>query len=406
VGEGPVSARHAAGGLALAVLARLLLAAPASADAVRDNEWALGAMQVPEAWGTSTGQGVTVAVLDTGVDVNHTDLSGQVTTGPDLVGGSARPGDPFWGLHGTAMASSIAGHGHGAGGRDGVMGVAPAARILSVRVVWDDNDPIRRLPPSQRTEAGARSGNPVGDGIRYAVDHGAQVINMSLGEAGESSTRMAETDAAVRYAIAHGVVLVASAGNGAETDNQTEYPAAYPGVIAVAAIDRSGRRASFSTHEWTTSVAAPGVGVVAAHVGGGYLVGDGTSPAAALVSGAAALIRAKYPKLTPAQVRTVLERSASRPSGAYSEELGWGVVQAAAALGLAATLTPEPLAPEPVTTTRSTLGEGGAPAVGLRAFDARRLATALALLPLGGAFLGAAALLAVRRRRSAAGPAQ
>lgn len=394
-----MSGRHAAAGLTLALLACLPLARPASADAVRDNEWALAAMHVQDAWGITTGQGVTVAVLDTGVDPNHTDLSGQVTTGPDLVGGNARPGDPFWGYHGTAMASSIAGHGHGSGGRDGVIGVAPGARILSVRVVWDDNDPIRRLSPSQRTEAGARAGNPVADGIRYAVDHGAQVINMSLGEAGESSTRMAETDSAVRYAIAHGVVLVASAGNGAETDNQTEYPAAYPGVIAVAATDRAGKRASFSTHEWTTAVAAPGVAVVAAHVGGGYLVGDGTSPAAALVSGVAALVRARYPKLTPAQVRTVLERSASRPSGAYGEDLGWGVVQAAAALQLAATMTPEPVAPEPATTTRRTLGQGGAPPVGLRAFDGRRLAIAVALLPLGGAFLAGAALLAVRRRR-------
>jgi subtilisin family serine protease len=118
------------------------------------------------------------------------------------------------------------------------------------------------------------------------------------------------------------------------------------------------------------------------------------------VSGVAALVRAKYPKLTPAQVRTALERSASRPSGAYGEDLGWGVVQAAGALRLAATMTAEPVAPGPVTTTRRTLGRGGAPAVGLRAFDGRRLVTALALLPLGGAFLSGAALLAVRRRRS------
>jgi type VII secretion-associated serine protease mycosin len=399
VGALPVSPRPFLAALG-AIFACALTTVPAAADAVRDNEWALSALQVPDAWTTTTGQGVTVAVLDSGVDPNHADLSGQVTTGPDLVGGGARPGDPFWGYHGTAMASAVAGHGHGAGGRDGVMGVAPAARILSVRVVWDDNDPIRRMSPSQRTEAGARSGNAIADGIRYAVDHGAQVINMSLGEASESSTRMAETDAAVRYAIAHGVVLVASAGNGAETSNETEFPAAYPGVIAVAAIDRAGHRASFSTHGWTTSVAAPGVGVVAAHAGGGYLVGDGTSPAAALVSGVAALIRSRFPELSPAQVRSVLGRTASRPSGAYGEDLGWGVVQAAAALRMAGTLSPEPLVPQPAAPHPRTFGDGRAAPVGLRAIDVRRQLLVLAPLPLGGGCLVAAVLLAVLPRRS------
>lgn len=395
---------RAAACVLLALLALALGPAPAGADAVRNNEWALAALQIPDAWATTTGKGVTVAVLDTGVDTGHVDLTGQVTTGPDLVGGDARPGDPFWGVHGTAMASAVAAHGHGAGGRDGVIGVAPAAKILSVRVVWDDNDPIRRLSPAARTDAGARAGNSVADGIRYAVDHGAGVINMSLGEATESSSRMAETDAAVRYAIAHGVVLVASAGNGAETSNQTEFPAAYPGVIAVAAIDRSGHRASFSTHDWATSVAAPGVGVVAAQAGGGYLVGDGTSPAAALVSGVAALIRSRYPGLTPAQVRTVLERTASRPSGAYTEELGWGVVQAGAALKMAATLTPEPPVPAPARAPSRTFGDGRVPAVGLRALDGRGLALALAPLPAGAGLLIVAILLAMLRRRRPSGP--
>ena len=402
-GAAPCPAQPAMGRALLAaagaLLAAMLNAGPAGADAVRDNEWALTALAVPDAWATTTGQGVTVAVLDSGVDAGHADLTGQVTTGPDLVGGDARPGDPFWGYHGTAMASAIAGHGHGGGGRDGVIGVAPGARVLSVRVVWDDDDPIRRMSPSQRSAAGARPGNPVADGIRYAVDHGAQVINMSLGEAGESSTRMAETDAAVRYAIAHGVVLVASAGNGAETSNETEFPAAYPGVIAVAAVDRSGHRASFSTHEWTTSVAAPGVGVVAARAGGGYLVGDGTSPAAALVSGVAALIRARFPGLSPAQVRTVLERTAARPSGAYTEDVGWGMVQAGAALRMAGTLSPEPPVPRPAAARSRTLGDGRPAPVGLRAVDVRQQLLVLALLPLGGGCLVAAVLLAVPPRR-------
>ncbi|HEY4028060.1 MAG TPA: S8 family serine peptidase [Candidatus Dormibacteraeota bacterium] len=382
-----------------ALLACAVAGGQAAADGVRDNEWALGALQVPQAWSITKGQGVTVAVLDTGVDPNHTDLAGQVTSGPDLVGGPARLGDPYWGFHGTAMASDIAGHGHGPGGGDGVIGVAPAAKILSVRVIWDRDDPIRRLSESQRAAAGAQSGDPIARGIRYAVDHGAQVVNMSLGETATAATRSAETDSAVQYAIAHGVVLVASEGNSAETTNLTEFPAAYPGVIAVAASDRVGHRASFSTHEWTTSVAAPGVGVVGAHVGSGYIVGDGTSPAAALVSGVAALLMARYPRLTPAQVRLVLERTATG-AGSYNEDLGWGVVQAAAALRMAGSIAPEPATPQPVGARSRTFAGDPPPVVGLAALDVRMAVTALALLLAGSTALLAAVLLAALRGRA------
>jgi type VII secretion-associated serine protease mycosin len=385
-----------------AVAGALLLAAPgpASADTVRDNEWPLAALQVPQAWAMTHGEGVTIAVLDSGVDAGHTDLSGQVTTGPDLVGGDARPGDPYWGQHGTAMASTIAGHGHGPGGAAGVIGVAPAARLLSVRVTWDNNDPIRSLSPIQRSAAGARSGNPVGDGIRYAVDHGAQVVNMSFGEAASTATDGSDTDGAVQYAIAHGVVLVAATGNGAQSDNSAELPAALPGVIAVAASDRFGHRATFSTHQWTTSVAAPGVEVIEAQAGGGYVIGDGTSPAAALVSGVVALIRSRFPRLTPAQVRDVLQRTASRPAG-YTEDLGWGVVQAAAALRMAATLTPDAAVPSPAPGRSRLLGDGGVPRVGMRALDVRAVEVPLALLPASGLLLLGAVLLVTVGRRPA-----
>jgi len=150
----------------------------------------------------------------------------------------------------------------------------------------------------------------------------------------------------------------------------------------------------------TTSVAAPGAEVIEAQAGGGYLVGDGTSPAAALVSGVVALIRSRFPKLTPAQVRDVLERTASRASGGYTEDLGWGVVQAAAALRMAATVTPQAPVPQ-AAPGRSRLlggGGGGVPRVGLGAVDVRTLAIALALLLGAGVLLLGAVLLVTIRR--------
>jgi type VII secretion-associated serine protease mycosin len=365
----------------------------AHADTVRDNEWALSALQAREAWTITRGEGVTVAVLDTGVDPNHPDLSGSVITGPDLIGGGRQLGDPYWGQHGTAMASAIAGHGHGPGNSDGVIGIAPAAKILSIRVTLENDDPARGSGGRGTTISG-----PLEQGIRYAADHGAQVISMSLGETFAASNRNSMEDEAVQYAIAHGVVVVASAGNNAQTSNLTSFPAAYPGVIAVGATDQGGHRAVFSTREWDTSVAAPGVNVMGARPGGSYRAGDGTSPAAAFVAGVCALIRARYPKLSPAQVREVLEHSAAgQPSGTYTAELGWGEVQPAAALKLAASLQPQPADPRAAAYRARYFGDGRVPAVGVGA--APRPLYLGFLIPAGGAILVCAVLLATLRRR-------
>jgi subtilisin family serine protease len=205
-------------------------------------------------------------------------------------------------------------------------------------------------------------------------------------------------DEAVQYAIAHGVVVVASAGNNAQTSNLTSFPAAYPGVIAVGATDQAGHRAAFSTREWDTSVAAPGVNIILARPGGGYRSGDGTSPAAAFVSGVCALIRAKYPRLSPAQVRDVLEHSAAgQPSGSYTAELGWGEVQPAAALRLAASLQAQPADPRPAAYRTRYFGDGTVPSVGFGA--ATRPLYLGFLIPAGGALLVGAVLLATLRPR-------
>jgi type VII secretion-associated serine protease mycosin len=321
----------------LAASLALLPAAPAHADGIRGQQWALEALHTDEAWQTTKGAGITVAVLDTGVEADHPDLDGNVLTGTDLVRFGAKPGDRAWARHGTAMASIIAGHGHGYGNGDGVMGIAPEAKILPVRVILEDGDPARAKARSTR-------GNALAEGIRWAADHGADVINLSLGDDSASAHPEPAEDEAVQYALKKGAVVVASAGNGGEKGDRISYPAAYPGVIAATAVDRYGTRASFSTRRWYATVSAPGVDVVIADPDHKYYQGWGTSAAAAFVSGAVALVKAAHPGLTPAQIKKLLEDTArNAPTGGRDDSRGFGFIDPAAAIKAAADLEPEGL---------------------------------------------------------------
>ncbi|MEU1472698.1 type VII secretion-associated serine protease mycosin [Streptomyces sp. NPDC005761] len=322
------------GALCAATAFALLPASPAAADTIRAQQWGLDALHTDRAWQTTRGRGITVAVVDTGVDGSLPDLTGQVLAGRDMIGFGAGRGDRAWARHGTAMAGIIAGRGHGSGGDEGVIGIAPEAKILPVRVILEASDPARAKARKTR-------GTALADGIRWAADHGADVINLSLGDDSESAHPEPGEDAAIQYALKKGAVVVASSGNGGEKGDHISYPAAYPGVIAVAAVDRYGTHASFSTRRWYATVSAPGVDIVVPAPDRKYYVEWGTSAASAFVSGAVALVRAAYPGLSPAQIKKLLTDTArSSPSAGRDDARGYGIVDPAAAIKAGRSLSP------------------------------------------------------------------
>jgi subtilisin family serine protease len=236
------------------------------------------------------------------------------------------------------MGSLIAGHGHGAS--DGVIGVAPESHLLSLRMIAD---PSEKDYKAFRNAPEYRGALP--KAVRYAADHGADVINMSLGGPNAGT----DERAAIAYAISKGVVVVASAGNDGDSKNPSKvdkdgltrlsYPAAFPGVIAVAAMTRRGVAAKFSDRNASVQVAAPGADVVGAGPDNSYWIGEGTSQAGALVSGVVALIRARYHDMPPALVaQAITESTKGRPAAGYDEKVGFGEVNAPAALAAAGRL--------------------------------------------------------------------
>jgi subtilisin family serine protease len=307
-------------------------AAAAPADQVRDAQsWVLTMLDAQAAWTVSQGAGVTVAVIDSGVNPNVSDLAGSVTTGPDLTKAGTPASNPNWGQHGTWMASLIAGHGH-AGGSSGITGVAPKARILSIRVITDPGDPGYRR---YQHEPALTVQNSLARAIDDAVADKVGVISMSIGYGGPSRA----VREALQDAYDHNVVVLASAGNsGRRTPRPAPYsfPADYPGVISVGAVGQSGSTANFSSDNLSVQLAAPGVNVPAQGKDGAYWLVSGTSPACALTAGVAALIRSAYPRLPAPLVAQALTGSTrNRPPGGYDKEVGFGTVDAVAALAAA-----------------------------------------------------------------------
>ncbi|MER5425656.1 S8 family peptidase [Streptosporangium roseum] len=316
----------------------LTVSTPVGAADVREEQrWVLEAMNVEQAWKTTRGAGVTVALVDSRVDGAVTELRGRVVSGPDMGLAQQARGRPDAAWHGTAMASLIAGAGKGSGG---LLGIAPEARILSLPLVLRNGTEDRAGLPE--ADLRTRADSPLARAIRYAANHGAKVVSMSLGAYGPHK---AEREA-VSYALSRGVVLVAAAGNDGTSeyalDNATSFwnfPAGYSGVIGVGAVDSTARPAPFSSDNLSVLVAAPGVDVPVVTPGGAYGSSEGTSSATALVAGVAALIKAKYPDISPHLVAQALTSTAtSAPADGYDDHVGFGVVDAGAALARAGEL--------------------------------------------------------------------
>lgn len=286
-----------------------------SNDPLRSKQWALTRLGAETAWKTSTGRGVTVAVIDTGVRAGHVDLRGHILTGLDLVAPGTPPTDENGhGTHVAGIITAIANNGRG------IAGLAPNTRVLPVRVL---------------DRSGVGDSATVAKGIVWAVDHGAKVINLSL-----SSSRSDNAGrAAVAYAISKNVVVVAAAGNDGcgLFGSPTTYPAAYDGVLGVGAITSSGAVASYSNCGRWVDVSAPGSGILSTiTVSPNPALGcpphfctlSGTSMAAPHAAAAAALEIAKLGSgASQATVRSLIQSTADDiGSQGYDTRSGSGVI--------------------------------------------------------------------------------
>ncbi|MFI7890594.1 S8 family serine peptidase [Streptomyces sp. CACIS-1.16CA] len=302
------------GGLAVAASWSVLFvgaAQPAAAD-TQSKQWHLGAMQAEDMWKVTTGEGIKVAVVDTGVNPSTPSLQGQVLKGVDATGAPGDETDDYEG-HGTTMAELIAGTGKGSG----LKGLAPGAKIIPLRIALDEFQ-----------EEHSSSIQDVANAIRAAADSDAQVISMSFG----SRHTTPQDREAIKYAHSKGKLLFAAVGNEGHKQNELSYPAAYPQVVGVASADRAGKVSFYSQHAGTVDLASPGSDVPGwcDNSFKSYCDGDGgTSAATAIASASAALVWSLHPDWTANQVLNVLFDTAARDwkDGERSEYLGQGLIR-------------------------------------------------------------------------------
>ncbi len=276
-------------------------------------------INISSAWESCfQGQGITVAVIDTGVDLDHPDLQANIVSGKSFVSGVSSPDDDYG--HGTHVAGTVA----AVNNNGGVIGVAPKASIMPVKVL---------------NSSGSGSTFAVADGIEWAADNGAKVINLSLASTGNSST----LKAAVDYAYNKGILVVAAGGNcsdssyalnGCTYQDQPVYPAAYSNVIAVASTTSSDSQSSFSNQGSYIDIAAPGSSIYSPYYLGSYTTMSGTSMASPHVAGLAALIWSQDTSLTQQQVWTqIIGTAQDLGTSGWDSQFGYGRINAAAAMG-------------------------------------------------------------------------
>jgi type VII secretion-associated serine protease mycosin len=278
-------------------------------DRIRDQQWHLRYLNAATAHRFTQGEGVVVAVIDTGV-AEHRDLRNNLLTGASLPTNNPIDSKKDTDGHGTAMAGLVAAHGTSPG--NGALGLAPKSKMLPVRY-----------------KDGRGDGRPddVATAIDWALSRGADVITISSGSTPSSRLR-----AACQSAIDAGVILVASAGN-SPPDYTIGFPAAIDGVVAVGASDRNGARANFSLPDKHLDILAPGTEILSTSTDHGYLQSSGTSNSTAIVAGAAALVRSRFPDLSAREVVHRLTATAvDKGAPGRDDEYGYGVLDLVAAL--------------------------------------------------------------------------
>lgn len=303
------------------------------------NQWGLEAIRAPQGWELAKGSSsVTIAIVDSGVDLLHPDLADKIVPGRDFVNGDSDPQDDYGhGTHVAGIAAASTNNGIG------VAGTSWRARVMPVKVL---------------NAVGVGSYSDVASGILWAVDHGAQVINLSLG----GSTPSSVLEGAVYYAHTNGVVLVAAAGNSGS--GSILYPARLPDVIAVGATDSADTRAAFSNYGPELSVMAPGVSILSTGLGGAYVYDSGTSMSTPFVAGLAAILIGEVPSASPNKIRRLIESTALDLGEPGRDDFtGRGLIQVDAAIAKAISLppvieTPEPTASAPVPTAPATPDPG------------------------------------------------
>lgn len=291
-------------------------------------QWSLRRIEAPQAWNVTRGdRDLVIAVVDTGVDAEHPELAGRVLKGYNVVAPRRAAADDNG--HGTAVAGLIAAKGNN---NRGFAGVIPECKILPVKV----NQP----------QTGAVHAEHIAQGIRWAVREGASLINASVGvvqwEAGLTDASLEELADAIRYALAHNVVVVCAAGPAVSAP---PFPGTWSvlwdfrGLIAAGGTDRHDRRAACSPRGNFISVTAPSDGVLTTfprHQGRLYGTFGGTSAAAPHVTGLAALVRSVCPHLRPHEVKNILQRAADQLAGGiYHPDYGYGRINAHKAVTLA-----------------------------------------------------------------------